>query len=68
MSPVVVRLLQATGPVGTGKTVHVGRQPFYTRTWFIAVAAVAAVGLGALVGYAAGGVPCYINGNMDQPC
>src|SRR5262245_9036205 len=60
VSPVIVRLLQATGPVGTGKTVHVERQPFYTRTWFVVGAAVLAVGLGVAVGYAASDVPCYI--------
>ncbi len=68
VSPVVVRLLQATGPVGTGKTVHVERQPFYTRTWFVVGAAVLAVGLGVAIGYSAGDVPCYINGNMNDPC
>jgi hypothetical protein len=68
VSPVVVRLLQATGPVGTGKTIHKERSPIYTRTWFV-------VGVGALVilsaaaiGYAAGDVPCYINGDPSKPC
>ena len=68
VSPVVVRLLQASGPIGTGKTIHKERSPIYTRTWFV-------IGVGALVilsaaaiGYSAGDVPCYINGDPSNPC
>ena len=68
VSPVVVRLLQASGPLGTGKTVHEERSPIYTRTWFVVGAAVLVVGAAALIGYAAGDVPCYVNGNMSDPC
>jgi len=68
VSPVVVRLLQATGPVGTGRTIHQERSPIYTRTWFVIGAAVVVVGLAAAIGYSAGTVPCYINGDPSNPC
>jgi hypothetical protein len=68
VSPVVVRLVQASGPVGTGKTVHVERSPLYTRTWFVVTAAVVVIGAGILIGASAGDVPCYINGDRSMPC
>jgi hypothetical protein len=56
VSPVVVRLLPATQAIGTGRIERIERRPFYTRTWFLVAAGVAAVGLGAAIGYAAGHV------------
>lgn len=61
VSPVVVRLVPSTQGVGTGKLERIERRPFYTRTWFLVAAGVAAVGLGAAVGYRLGHVTvrCY---------
>jgi len=56
ISPVVVRLVPSTQVVGTGKVERIERKPFYTRTWFIVAAGVAAVGLGAAIGYGLGHV------------
>lgn len=55
VSPVVVRLVPGQ-VIGTGKVERVERRPFYSRTWFIVTAGVAAVGLGAAIGYAIGRV------------
>lgn len=61
VSPIVVRLVPSTQVIGTGKIDRVERQPFYSRTWFIVVAGVAAVGLGAAVGYGLGHVrSCHV--------
>jgi hypothetical protein len=68
VSPVVVRLLQATGPVGTGKTIHVERSPIYTRPWFIGAVGVGVVALAVLIGASAGHVDCYVNGDPNTPC
>jgi hypothetical protein len=68
VSPVVVRLLQATTTVATGKVVQQERSPIYTKTWFIVGAGVVVVGVAALIGWKAGSVPCYINGNPEDPC
>jgi hypothetical protein len=56
VSPVVVRLVPSTQVIGTGKIERVVRRPFYTRTWFIVAAGVAAAGLGAAIGYSLGHV------------
>jgi PEGA domain-containing protein len=58
VSQVIVRLLPSTEVIGTGVTQHVGKRPFYTRTWFIIAAGAAAVALGAAIGIAAGRVKC----------
>ena len=68
VSPVLVRLLPSTEVIGTGRTVREERAPIYTKTWFIVGAAVLAVGAGALIGYEAGKVPCYVNGDKSMPC
>ena len=68
VSPVVVRLLQATGTVGTGRTIREERSPIYTKPWFIAAVGAGAILLGVAIGASAGSVPCYINGNKDMPC
>jgi len=68
VSPVVVRLLQTGETVGTGKVITKERSPIYTRPWFIGVVAVGAVVAGYLIGNAAGTVPCYINGDRNNPC
>jgi len=62
VSPVVVRLVPSTQVIGTGKIERVERRPFYTRTWFLVVAGVAAAGLGAAVGYGLGRVKvCHVD-------
>jgi hypothetical protein len=62
VSPVVVRLVPSTQVIGTGRIERVERRPFYTRTWFLVVAGVAAVGLGAAVGYGVGHVrTCHVD-------
>jgi hypothetical protein len=61
LSPVVVRLIPSTQVIGTGRIERIERHPFYTRTWFLVAAGVAAVGLGAAIGYAAGHVrTCHV--------
>ncbi len=61
VSPVVVRLLASTQVIGTGRVERIERRPFYTRTWFLVAAGVAAVSLGAAIGYAAGHVrTCHV--------
>jgi hypothetical protein len=57
ISPVVVRLIATEGQV-SGPPVVVRRRPFYAKTWFLISAGVAAVALGASIGYLAGQVPC----------
>src|SRR5262245_28425766 len=67
VSPVIVRLLQATGPVGTGRVIHEERSPLISKPWFIAAVGVAAIGVGVLVGMKVGAVPGYINGDTPTP-
>jgi hypothetical protein len=62
ISPVVVRLVPSTQAIGTGKIERIESSPFYTRTWFLVAAGVAAVGLGAAVGYRLGHVrTCHVD-------
>lgn len=68
VSPVVVRLLQTGETVGSGKTITVERSPIYTKPWFIGVVAVGAIVAGYFIGHRAGVVPCYINGDRNNPC
>ncbi len=42
--------------VGVGAAVRVERRPFYTRTWFLVTAGVAALAAGAAIGYHLGRV------------
>lgn len=66
VSPVVVRLVPSTVVLGTGKVERVERRPFYTRTWFLVAAGVAAIGLGAAIGYSAGRVrTCRVGAGGD---
>ncbi|HEY1815875.1 MAG TPA: PEGA domain-containing protein [Kofleriaceae bacterium] len=51
VSPVVVRLVGTNEVIGTGRTITEERHPIYTRPWFIATAAVIAVGLAIAIGY-----------------
>jgi hypothetical protein len=67
VSQVVVRLLPSTVVLGTGKVDMVERRPFYTRTWFLVGVGVAAVALGAGIGYSVGKVDC-VNGVTGGPC
>jgi hypothetical protein len=61
VSPVVVRLVPSSIVIGTGKVERVERRPFYTRTWFIVAAGVAAIGLGGAIGYRLGHVQsCHV--------
>jgi len=56
ISPVVVRLVPSTEVVGIGAALRVERRPFYTRTWFLVAAGVAAIAAGAAIGYGLGHV------------
>jgi len=67
VSQVVVRLLPSNVVIGTGKVNQVERRPFYTRTWFIVGVGVAAIVIGAGIGYSAGKVDC-VNGVTGGPC
>lgn len=67
VSPVVVRLLPSDVVLGTGKVSRVERKPFYTKTWFIVGVGVAAVALGAGVGYSMSKIDC-VNGVTGGPC
>ena len=58
VSQVVVRLLPSTEVIGTGKVSRVEKKPFYTRTWFIVGLGIAALAIGAGIGYAAGSIKC----------
>jgi len=61
VSPVVVRLVPSSIVLGTGKVERIERRPFYTRTWFIVAAGVAAIGLGGAIGYRLGHVQsCHV--------
>lgn len=68
VSPVVVRLLQSSEPVGTGRTIHREKEAIYTKPWFIGAVAAGAVVLGVVIGASAGSVPCYVNGDRSMPC
>jgi PEGA domain-containing protein len=68
VSPVVVRLVPSNVVIGTGKIERLERRPFYTRTWFIVAAGVAAIGLGGAIGYSLGHVKtCHVGagGNAE---
>lgn len=62
-----VRLLASKETIGTGKVATVIRNPVYTRPWFIALVGVAAVGLGAWIGYEAGHVDVKDCGTGTSP-
>ncbi len=67
VSQVLVRLLPSTEVIGTGKVTRIEEHPIYTRTWFIVVAGVVAVGLGALIGHSVGEVKtCKIMGATNS--
>jgi hypothetical protein len=67
ISQVVVRLLPSTVVIGTGRVERIEKKPFYTRTWFLIGAGVAAIALGAWIGYEAGHVEC-VNGVTGASC
>lgn len=67
VSPVVVRLIPSAQVIGTGRVERVEHRPFYTRTWFLVAAGVAAVGLGAAIGYAVGHVESCAYGPDGKP-
>ena len=66
-SQVVVRLLQSNAVVGTGRIERVERRPIYMRTWFIVGVGVAAIAVGAAVGWRAGTIDCVriVGGKQD---
>lgn len=66
VSPVVVRLLPSTEVIGTGKTQTVVREPFYSKTWFVVGVGVAAVLIGAGIGYSIGNVDCRRVGSNGE--
>jgi hypothetical protein len=68
VSPVVVRLVQATTTVGTGRVIQKERSPIYTKPWFIGAVGVGVVALAVLIGASAGHVDCYVNGDPNTPC
>lgn len=68
VSQVEVRLLASREVIGTGRTVRVEDRPFYTRTWFIVGVGVAAIGLGAAIGYGVGKVPRINCTDMPERC
>jgi TolB-like protein len=68
VSPVVVRLVQSTETVGSGRVILRERAPVYTKPWFIALVGAGAITAGILIGIKAGQVPCYINGDPGRPC
>ncbi len=64
-----VRLIASSQTIGSGKVATIVRKPFYTKTWFIVAAGVAAVGLGALIGYEIGKVDVIDCGTgADRRC
>jgi hypothetical protein len=62
-----VRLIPSTEVIGTGKVTRVDRAPFYTKTWFIVGAGVAAILLGAAIGYGVGKIRCYDGADPTHP-
>jgi hypothetical protein len=68
VSPVVVRLVGTNEVIGTGRTITEERHPIYTRPWFIAAAAVVAVGVGALIGLREKAYHCTSIGNGVTQC
>lgn len=54
VSPVVVRLLQSSETVGTGRVVTRERAPIYTNPWFIGAVGVGLAVVGAYIGYRRG--------------
>jgi hypothetical protein len=58
VTQVEVRLLVSKETIGTGRVQTVERKPFYTRTWFIVGAVVAAGLLAGFIGYETGTVKC----------
>ena len=64
-----VRLIASQETIGSGRVATVRREPFYTKTWFIVGVGVAAVGLGALIGYQIGKVDVVDCGTgADRRC
>jgi hypothetical protein len=66
VSPVVVRLVGSSETVGTGRTIHETKNPLYERPWFVIAVGVAAIGIGAAVGYYAGHHPCSTYNSMTM--
>ncbi len=66
VSQVVVRLLPSTETIGSGRTQEVAREPFYTKTWFIVGVSLAAIAIGAGIGYSIGKVDCRVIGPTGE--
>lgn len=67
VSQIEVRLLPSTEVVDAGTPARAERSPFYTRTWFLVGVGVAAIGLGAAIGYSVGKVD-YVSCPGDPRC
>ncbi len=67
VSQVVVRLLPSKVVIDNSKPRPVQRRPFYTRTWFIVGAGVAAIVVGGVVGASIGRVKC-VDGVTGGDC
>lgn len=67
VSQVVVRMLPADGAAAV-PIPRAERRPFYSRGWFIAGAAVAAVAVGAYAGWRFGRTDCVRIGGMGTDC
>ncbi len=68
VSPVVVRLLQSSETVGTGRIVTVERAPIYTKPWFIGTVGASVILLAIVIGANAGSVPVCTFENGSKTC
>lgn len=67
VAQVSVRLIASKQVIGTGRVATIRREPFYTKTWFIALAVGSVIVAGALIGREVGDVECTVVGPGGQP-